>query len=65
MPLVWVKPGITTPRHILGFLAEAPYITWLMIAGNRESRDPGIGERVEQFLIVVFKSLAGIPRPIA
>jgi hypothetical protein len=34
-----------------------------MIAGNRESRDPGIGERVERFLLVVFKSMANWPRP--
>jgi hypothetical protein len=56
-PLVWVEPGLTTPRQIVGFLAESPYITRLLVAGNRESRDPGIGERVERFLLVVFKSL--------
>jgi hypothetical protein len=33
-----------------------------MIAGNRESRDPGIGERVERFLIVVFEALGMEPR---
>jgi hypothetical protein len=36
-----------------------------MIAGNRESREPGIGERVERFLMVVFKSLRTTPRPTA
>jgi hypothetical protein len=36
-----------------------------MIAGNRESREPGIGERVERFLIVVFSSLGTTPRPTA
>jgi hypothetical protein len=34
-----------------------------MVAGNRESRDPGIASRVESFLIVVFRSLATAPRP--
>jgi hypothetical protein len=29
----------------------------LNIAGNRESKNPGIGERVERFLIAVFKRL--------
>jgi hypothetical protein len=36
-----------------------------MIAGNRESRQPGIGERVERFLIIVFESLGTRPRPTA
>jgi hypothetical protein len=61
-PLVWVKPGLTTPRHIRGFLADAPYIKRLLIAGNQESRDPGIGERVERFLLVLLKSLGIRPR---
>jgi hypothetical protein len=36
-----------------------------MVAGNREGRDSGIGERVEWFLIVVFKSLTEMPCPTA
>jgi hypothetical protein len=36
-----------------------------MVAGNRECRDRGIADRVERFLIVVFRSLAGMPRPNA
>jgi hypothetical protein len=35
----------------------------LMIAANRESRDPGIGERAERFLLVVFRWLAALPSP--
>jgi hypothetical protein len=35
----------------------------LMVAGDRESRDPGIGERVERFLLVVFRWLAALPGP--
>jgi hypothetical protein len=34
----------------------------LLIAGNRESREPGIGERVEWFLMIVFESLSMKPR---
>jgi hypothetical protein len=34
-----------------------------MIAWNRESREPGIGERVERFLVVDFKSLGATPHP--
>ena len=32
-----------------------------MVTGNRESRDPGIGERVERFMMVVFKALGLAP----
>ena len=54
--LVYVKTGLTTPRHIAEFIRESR-LTTLMVAGNRESRQPGIGERVERFLLIVFKSL--------
>ena len=36
-----------------------------MVAGNRESKQPGIGEGVERFLLVVFRALATSPRPTA
>jgi hypothetical protein len=62
-PLVWVRPGLTTPRQIFEWLTEAPYITRLLVAGNRASWEPGIGERVERFLLVVFRSLARTQRP--
>jgi hypothetical protein len=29
-----------------------------MVAGNRESKYPGIGERAERFLRVVFRRIA-------
>ena len=35
------------------FLARYPHIKALMVAGNRESRASGIGDRVEWFLGVV------------
>src|SRR5262249_31651724 len=55
-PLVWVKPGLTTPRHIAEFIRESR-VTVLMVAGNWESRQLGIGARVEWFLFTVFSSL--------
>jgi hypothetical protein len=55
--LVWVEPGLSTPRHIVEFIAGMPHAKILMVAGNRESRQPGIGERVERFLITMFSSL--------
>lgn len=56
---VHVQAGVTTPRHIIDFIRNAR-VSRLMVAGNRESRDPGIGERVERFLLVVLKSLGAM-----
>jgi hypothetical protein len=53
---VWVKPGLTTPRHIADFIRESR-VRVFMVAGNRESRQPGNGARVERFLTTVFTSL--------
>ena len=36
-----------------------------MVAGNRESRQPGIVDKVERFLIVVFESMGYRPHPTA
>jgi len=41
---------------IAEFLAQSG-VRVLMVAGNRESRQPGIGARVERFLMTVFTSL--------
>jgi hypothetical protein len=58
----WVHgcAGLTAPRQIAEFMRESR-VSRLMVAGNRESRDPGIGDRAEWFLIVAFKSLTGRP----
>ena len=61
-PLVWVQPGVSRPSHIVHWLRETPHVKVLMVAGNRESRAPGIGDRVERFLGVVFREL-GRRRP--
>jgi Circularly permutated YpsA SLOG family len=58
---VHVQAGSSTPRMISRFLIEAR-VSVLMVDGNRESREPGIGPRVERFLCVVFRS-RGIERP--
>ena len=53
---VWVEPGLFTPRYITEFIREFR-IGVRMVGGNRESRQPCIGARVERFLIAVFTSL--------
>ncbi|MGC1722334.1 MAG: putative molybdenum carrier protein, partial [Isosphaeraceae bacterium] len=58
------RAGLSTPRHIAEFIREAR-VRVLMVAGNRESKQPGIGEGVERFLLVVFRALATSPRPTA
>jgi hypothetical protein len=54
---VAIKPGLTSPRHITEFIRVAG-VSRLMLAGDRESRHPGIAARVERYLLVVFRSLA-------
>jgi hypothetical protein len=62
-PCGHVEAGLTTPRHIAGFIRESG-VSRLMIAGNRE-REPAMGERAKRFLIVVFKLLGTTPCPTA
>jgi hypothetical protein len=40
-----------------GWLATQPQVSALNIAGNRESKAPGIGDRVERFLVELFHQL--------
>jgi hypothetical protein len=55
-PWLQVQAGLSTPRIIAEVLAQSG-VSVLMVAGNRESRQPGIGERVERFLLSVFELL--------
>ena len=55
-PWVHVQAGLSTPRMIVRFLLDSR-VKVLMIAGNRESTQLGIGARVERFLLAVFRSL--------
>jgi hypothetical protein len=59
---VWRKPVFLIEPHrsilpsdAFQWLRNHPQIRVLNIAGNRESKNPDIGERVEQFLTAVFK----------
>lgn len=65
-PMLVVEPGMT----------QGPALAWmelviglevLNIAGSRESRSPGIGERAERWLTALFRRIAagrpGPPRP--
>jgi Circularly permutated YpsA SLOG family len=55
-PLMLVEPYRSIlPADVVIWLRRNPQITRLNVAGNRESKNPGIGERVERFLTVVFK----------
>jgi hypothetical protein len=62
-PLVWIQSGVSRPVHVVRWLRETPHVKVLLVAGTCESRVPGIGERVERFLGVVFRELGrGRPR---
>jgi hypothetical protein len=37
----------------------AEEVRTLNVAGNRESTEPGIGDRVERFLVAAFRQLRG------
>lgn len=50
-------PGETTVSHVVEWLATHHYVQVLNVAGNRESRCPGIGDRAERFLEALFRRL--------
>jgi hypothetical protein len=57
-PVMLVTPSeVVLPSDLVSWLRRNPEIKRINIAGNRESKNPGIGERVERFLTVVFKRL--------
>jgi hypothetical protein len=67
---LWRKPVMITEPHrsilpsdAVQWLRNHPQIQVLNVAGNRESKNPGIGERVERFLITVFKRVNESPAP--
>jgi Circularly permutated YpsA SLOG family len=45
------------PSAVVEFFRQNPWVKVVNIAGNRESRVPGIGARTERFLSEVFKQL--------
>jgi hypothetical protein len=57
-PILLVTPSeVILPSDVVQWLRQNPQIKRLNIAGNRESKSPGIGLRVERFLVVVFRRL--------
>mgnify|MGYP001036458900 CR=1 FL=1 len=53
------------PSQVADFLRSVPSCRVLMVAGNRESKSLGIGQRTEWFLGVVFRMLREGPREVA
>jgi hypothetical protein len=59
-PQMIIKPNdLIRPSAIASWLARNPSIRRLNVAGNRESVEPGIGDRVERFLFRVSMTLLG------
>jgi hypothetical protein len=52
-----VYRGATQPSQVRDWLAENR-VRVLNVAGNRESKAPGLGARVERFLALVFRGPA-------
>jgi hypothetical protein len=54
-----VIEGQTQPADVVAWIEadEAGKVRVLNMAGNRESTEPGIGERVERFLLVTLRQL--------
>ncbi len=57
-PVMPVTPSdVALASDVTQWLRNHPQIQVLNVAGNRESKNPGIGARVERFLTVVFRRL--------
>lgn len=53
-PVLIVRDGITRPSDLARWIGQVG-VEVLNVAGNRESTSPGIGARVERFLLVALK----------
>jgi hypothetical protein len=60
-PCSRVATALTRPSVTVAFLRSYPHIKVLLVAGNRESTSPGVGERTERFLAMVFRGLGHTP----
>jgi hypothetical protein len=58
LPVYEVIDGLTRPSDVAAWIV-AEEVRTLNVAGDRESTAPGIGERVERFLVAVFRQLRG------
>jgi hypothetical protein len=56
-PFLIVYEGSTKPSEVVAWI-RSKEIRVLNVAGNRESGNPGIGERTERFLVNVFRQIA-------
>jgi Circularly permutated YpsA SLOG family len=56
-PAFEVLEGLTRPSDVAAWIG-AEEVRVLNVAGHRESTQPGIGERVERFLLEVLRRLA-------
>jgi hypothetical protein len=58
-PIMLVRPGTDVrPSDVVDWIRCTPGLKVLNVAGNRESKAPGIGDRVEGFLAEMFRRLA-------
>jgi hypothetical protein len=55
-PFLIVVRGETRPSQVCEWI-EANSVRVLNVAGNRESKSPGLGARVEAFMLRVFRRL--------
>jgi Circularly permutated YpsA SLOG family len=53
-PFLLVFQGVTRPSQVVAWLSDKG-VRVLNVAGNRESKSPGIGERVERFMGEVLR----------
>ena len=56
LPVFVVIDGLTRPSDVAAWI-EGEEVRVLNGAGNRESKSPGIGDRVERFMLAVFRKL--------
>jgi hypothetical protein len=64
-PCMLIYPAAAfAPVHVAAWVREGEFET-LTVAGNREAVEPGIGDRVEQFLGHVLQQVGHGRRPIA
>ncbi len=56
-PVYLVIEGFTLPSDVAAWIV-AEGVQVLNVSGNRESTEPGIGERAERLLVPVFRQMA-------
>jgi hypothetical protein len=59
-PCLRVEDAFTRPSHVATWISENQIVV-LNVAGNRASKAPGLGDRVERFLGAVLRRLGHEP----